>query len=198
MRERRSERGSTLIIVILICALLAGIGIPLLTLTNMGPKISGGMRFHEQAFNAAEAGAEAARLYLEQMIDMGYWSNFTGHYVVNPTGIDKPLDVTGAPNLMYFRRLSDGELLHWLDQDGDAKPDVTNVLYFHQAFAQDAQGSFDPRFVFTAFLIDDEAGGGTADPSDALLVVIGCVRVGTKIADSVRLELEIGFVTEMP
>lgn len=198
MRERRAERGSTLVIVLLICALLAGIGIPLLTLTNMSPKISGGMRFHEQAFNAAEAGAEAARLYIEEMMDQGYWEDFTGHYVTNPTGIDQPLDALDAPNAMYFRRLSDGELLHWLDQDGDGAPDVSHILYFHQTFATDAQGALDPRFVFTAFLINDEAGAAAADPMDAILVVIGCVRVGARIADSVRLELELVFESESP
>jgi len=102
----------------------------------------------------------------------------------------------GVPTAIYFRRLSDGELLHELDQDGDGAPDVSHVLYFHQTFATDANGDLDPRFVFTAFLINDEAGAATQDPTDAILVVIGCVRVGTRIADSVRLELELAFETE--
>ncbi len=196
MRRRNRERGSTLVIVLLVCALLAGIGIPLLTLTNMSPKISGGMRFHEQAFNAAEAGAEAARLFIEGMMDDGFWEDFTGHYVTNPAGIDLPQAAGGGPNAMYFRRLTDGELLHWLDQDGDGAPDVSHVLFFHQTFASDVHGALDPRFVYTAFLIDDEAGAAVQDPSDAILVVIGCVRVGTKIADSVRLEIELAFESE--
>ncbi len=196
MRDRRADRGSTLIIVLIICALLAGIGIPLLTLTNMGPKISGGMRFHEQAFNAAEAGAESARLFIEQKLDLGQWISFSGHCVTQPAGIDRPLDALGVPSAMYFRRLSDAELLHWLDQDGDGVPDVANVIGLHQAFVMEAGGAPDLRFVYTAFLIDDEAGAAVPDPKDAILVVIGCVRAGTKIVDSVRLEIELALENE--
>jgi hypothetical protein len=46
---------------------------------------------------------------------------------------------------------------------------------------------------YTAFLIDDEAGGSTADPSDAILVVIGVVRAGTRILSTSRLEIVLAY-----
>nr|HPH44477.1 hypothetical protein [Candidatus Aminicenantes bacterium] len=54
-RHRNRERGAGLFIVILIVAGLAALGMTLLTLTSMGPKMSGGLRSQEEAFNAAEA-----------------------------------------------------------------------------------------------------------------------------------------------
>jgi hypothetical protein len=192
MRRKRIERGSTLVIVLLVVALLAGIGIPLLTLTSMGPKLSGSMRYHEEAFNAAEAGFEAARLVIEFHMTNGDWTNFAGHYLTQPTGIDQGT-ISDAPNPSYFRRLTDQELLQAFDSDGDGAPNVTNLIYFHQTFAADAAGQPDPRYTYTVFLLDGQAGGGTASPAEALIVSIGTVRAGSRILDSVRLEVLVGL-----
>ncbi len=192
MRRKRIERGSTLIIVLLVVALLAGIGIPLLTLTSMGPKISGSMRFHEEAFNAAEAGFEAARLVIEFHMTNGDWTSFAGHYMTQPAGIDQGT-ISDLPNPSYFRRLTDQELLQAFDPDGDGAPNVTNLIYFHQTFATDEAGQPDPRHAYTVFLLDGQAGGGTASPAEALIVSIGTVRAGSRILDSVRLEVLVGL-----
>jgi hypothetical protein len=40
------------------------------------------------------------------------------------------------------------------------------------------------------FLIDDEAGGGVADATDAILVCIGTVELGNTITTT-RLEIEL-------
>jgi len=194
MRQaKRREAGAGLIVVILIIAFLVAIGIPLLTLTGAGPKISGSFRLHDEAFNAAEAGFDAAWKLIEDNITSGQWTNFTGHYLIQPTGIDIPLDGSGQPNAAYFRRKTDQQLLSSFDTNGDGTADVANLIYFQQTFALDGQGNTDTRWTYTIFLINDEAGAGTADPADALLVAIGVVRSGTRILDSVRLEVHIGF-----
>jgi hypothetical protein len=192
---RRHERGSGLIVVIMVVALLIGIGIPLLTLTSMSPKVSGAMRYHEEAFNAAEAGFDTARLLIESHMTLGGWVDFAGHYLTQPAGIDIPI-VFGAPNASYFRRLTDQELLQVLDPNGDGTADVPNLLYFQQTFATDGQGQTDLRYAYTVFLINDEAGGGIVKDNTALLVSIGIVRAGTRILDSVRLEIMVAFQAE--
>jgi len=193
--SRRREQGSVLIVVIMVVALLIGIGIPLVTLTSMSPKVAGTMRYHEEAFNAAEAGFDAARLLIEENMTNGGWIDFAGHYLTQPTGIDIPM-VQGAPNSSYFRRLTDQEILQAIDQNGDGTADVSNLLYFQQTFAVNGQGQVDLRYTYTVFLINNEAGGGLANSTDALLVSIGTVRAGTRILDSVRLEVLVTFQAE--
>jgi hypothetical protein len=193
MRARRRENGAGLIIVILIIAFLIAIGIPLLVLTGAGPKVAGSFRLHDEALNAAEAGFDAARQAIENHFGAGEWINFTGHYVTQPTNIDRPLDANGNPNAAYFRRRTDQELLSSFDTNGDGTPEVANLIFFQQTFALDGQGNVDTRYACTVFLIDDKAGTGTSDPTNALLVSIGVVRAGTRILDSVRLEVKIGL-----
>jgi hypothetical protein len=192
MRARRRERGAGLIIVIMVIAFLISVGVPLLLLTSNGPKVSGSFRLHDEALNAAEAGFDAARAAIEGFFSAGSWINFTGHYVTQPTNIDIPLDAGGNPNAAYFRRQTDQALLSAFDSNGDGTPEVANLLAFQQTFATDGQGNTDPRYAYTVFLINDEAGAGTADPADALLICIGVVRAGTRILDSVRLEIKVG------
>ncbi|MCX6563642.1 MAG: PilX N-terminal domain-containing pilus assembly protein [Candidatus Aminicenantes bacterium] len=194
-RGRRHEQGSGLIVVIMVVALLMGIGIPLLTLTSMSPKVAGTMRYHEEAFNAAEAGFDAARLLIEENMTNGSWSGFAGHYLTLPLGIDIPM-ILGVPNPSYFRRLTDQEILQALDLNGDGTADVPNLLYFQQTFAVNGQGQTDLRYTYTVFLINNEAGGGLANNTDALLVSIGTVRAGTRVLDSVRLEVLVTFEDE--
>jgi hypothetical protein len=190
---KRREAGAGLIVVILIIAFLVAIGIPLLTLTSAGPKVSGSFRLHDQAFNAAEAGFDAAWKWIDGQFAAGQWTNFTGHYLTQPTGIDLPFDAGGNPNAAYFRRKTDQDLLSSFDTNGDGTAEVANLLYFQQTFALDGQGNTDTRYAYTVFLINDEAGAGQAGPTDALLVAIGVVRAGTRILDSVRLEVQIGL-----
>ena len=187
-KGRRHENGSGLIVVILIVAFLAGIGLSLLTLTSMSPKVSGSLRYHEEAFNAAEAGFDAARLLIQDRMSSGQWTSFDGHYLTQPTGIDLPL-VLDSPNSSYFRRKTDQELLQAFDPNGDGTPDVANLLFFNQTLATSA----DFQHTYTVFLINDEAGGGTADARDALLVTIGVVRAGNRILDTARLEILLGY-----
>jgi hypothetical protein len=194
MRDRRRSggRGAGLIELILIVAFLAAVGLSLIVLTGAGPKLAGSLRSQEEAFNAAEAGFDAARISIEDRMSSGEWNGFAGRTLTEPTGIDRPF-LSGAVNPTYFRRRTDEEILSALDPGGDGVADVTNVLFFHQTFAEDGSGATESSLTYTAFLIDDEAGGGPADPSDVLLVVIGAVRAGTRILSTCRLEIVLAM-----
>jgi len=189
---RKRERGAGLFIVILIVAGLAALGVTLLTLTSMGPKMSGGLRTYEQAFNAAEAGFGATQSLIKGDFGAGTWTDFSGHYLSSPNNIALPL-VSGSVNSYYFRRMTDEDLLLALDPGKDGTADYSPILFFRQTFATTESGATDTSLVYTAFLIDDEAGGGTADPLDALLVVIGEVRAGTRILATSRLEIVLKY-----
>ncbi|MFQ6108970.1 MAG: PilX N-terminal domain-containing pilus assembly protein [Candidatus Aminicenantales bacterium] len=183
------ERGAALIIVILVLAFLLAIGVVLLTVTGTGPKVAGNIRTQHQAFNAAEAGFDASWLAIENLFVNEAWTSFDGHYLRDPYGIDLPTDNN------YFRKLTDSELLNLLDPDGDGNCDYDNVLFFQQPYHVDENGDLDTRYMYTAFLIDDEAGGGSADPGDALLVCIGVFTLGSNVTTS---RLEVGLAIELP
>jgi len=196
MSARNRERGSGLIIVIILVAGLAALGMALLTLTSMGPKMSGGLRSQEEAFNAAEAGFNAAQALIKGYFGSGAWLNFAGHYLTQPSSLDMAF-ISAAVNPNYFRRVPDEELLLALDPGKDGTPDFGPVLFFNQTFATTESGSTDTRLSYTAFLINDEAIGGSSDHNDVLLVVIGVVRIGTgtsaRILATSRLEIVLQY-----
>jgi hypothetical protein len=181
----RNHKGSTLIVVILVISFLLAIGIAVLTVTSSGTAVSGSMRNQEMAFNAAEAGFEAARAAIQTAISNGTWTDFGDHYLDLPTGFDIPF-IAGAVNPVYFRRHTDEEVLTMIAPYGT---DPTKVIYYNQPFVQDTSGNDDVRYTYTVFLVNDEAGGGTVDPTDSLMVCIGVVRAGTKILATARLEI---------
>ncbi len=93
--------------------------------------------------------------------------------------------------------MPDEELLLALDPGKDGTPDYGPLLFFNQTFATTESGSTDIRLSYTAFLINDEAIGGAADPNDVLMVVIGVVRSGTgttaRILATSRLEIVLQY-----
>jgi hypothetical protein len=184
-----SEKGAALIVVILVLAFMLTIGLVLLTVTATGPKVAANIRTQQKAFNAAEAGFDASWLALEDLFVIEAWTSFDGHYLSEPYGIDLPQDAS------YFRKLSDLELLNLLDPDDDGSCDYANVIFFKQLYHVDENGDLDDRFTYTSFLIDDEAGGGAADPADALMVCIGVFAQGSSVTTS---RLEVGLSIELP
>jgi hypothetical protein len=186
LRVSGNERGSGLIVVILVMAFLVTVGIAVITVTGIGSRVAGNVRAQQQAFNAAEAGFDAAWLAVEDFFLAEAWTNFDGHYLVDPTGIDLPLDDN------YFRKLTDLELLNLLDASGDGMPDYDNVIFFKQEFVPAQAGGTDPRYTYTAFLIDDERGSGGSDPIDALLVCIGTAGTGSTMTTS-RIEVVLAI-----
>jgi hypothetical protein len=181
------EHGFGLIIVILIMAFLLSTGIVLTTITSTGSKISGNVRAYNEAFNAAEAGFDASWRLIENTYLDGNWADFGDQYLTEPSGIDLPL----AAN--YFRRLTDEQVLNALDPSGDGVPDVNNVLFFRQPYIVDGEGTYDLRYTYTCFLINDEAGGGSYNANDALLICIGVVDIGGSVTTSrIEIVLETG------
>ncbi len=185
-KERYSgqKEGSGLIIVILVMAFMVTVGIALITVTGTGSRVAGNVRSQQEAFNAAEAGFDAAWVAVENQFLNGSWASFEGNTLVDPTGIDIPLDVN------YFRKLTDQQVFDLLDTDGNGTPDYGNIIFFKQEYVPLSGGGTDIRYTYTAFLIDDEAGGGTPDPLDALLVCIGTAGTGSSMTTS-RIEVEL-------
>ncbi|MDI6697792.1 MAG: pilus assembly PilX N-terminal domain-containing protein [Candidatus Saccharicenans sp.] len=201
IKKNNQPSGSGLIAVILVLAFMLTVGVAVLTVTSSGPKVSASMRYQEEAFNAAEAGFDAARMVIEDSLASGTWGSFGDRYLTSPTGIDIPFINMNlnTPNPNYFRRLTDEQVLELLDQDRNGQADnPLQVVFFEEPFVYDRNGNLDLRYRYTVFLIDDEAGFNTTDPSDFLMVCIGVVRSGPNITDRIlatcRLEVEI----EMP
>ena len=95
-RHHRSsrERGSGLIVVIMIVAFMLAVGALLLTVTGTSPKVSDSLRLQDMAFNAAEAGFNAAWLALNDAFTGMAMTSFSGHYHTdfdgNPNVLDDP------------------------------------------------------------------------------------------------------------
>ncbi|MGD8534580.1 MAG: pilus assembly PilX N-terminal domain-containing protein [Candidatus Aminicenantes bacterium] len=180
------EKGMALVIVILVLAFLQVVGIVLLTVTGTGPRVAGNIRAQQQAYNGADAGFDTTWTMIEEAFASGNWIRFDGHYLTEPVGIDDP---TSAD---YFRKLTDRELLDLIDPNEDGIADINSVLYCRQLYVRNYDGSFDPRYTFTAFIIDDEAGSAVPDPADCILVCIGTVDSGASMTTS-RIEIELAI-----
>jgi hypothetical protein len=180
------EKGMALVIVILVLAFLQVVGIVLLTVTGTGPRVAGNIRSQQQAYNGADAGFDTTWTMIEEAFANGNWVRFDGHYLTEPVGIDDPTSDD------YFRKLTDRELLDLIDPDEDGLANINSVLYCRQVYVRNYDGSFDPRYTFTAFLIDDEAGSAVPDPADCILVCIGTVDSGAHITTS-RIEIELAI-----
>ncbi len=180
------EKGMALVIVILVLAFLQVIGVVLLTVTSTGPRVAGNVRSQQQAYNGADAGFDTAWTMIEEAFANGEWVRFDGHYLVEPAGIDDPVSDG------YFRKLTDEEILDLIDPEEDGTPNINTVLFCRQLYVRNYDGSYDPRYTFTAFLIDDEAGSASPDPSDCILVCIGTSGIGASVTTS-RLEIELAI-----
>jgi hypothetical protein len=159
---RQHERGSGLIIIIMIVAFMLAVGMLLLTITGTSPKASDSMRLQGMAFDAAEAGFNAAWIVLNDNFLNRLTTNFSGQYRANfggSAGLDDPT----SPS--YFRSLTDEQLVADIAADNTA---ATPALFSSEPLVTD------PRCSFTVFLVNDEAPGTiTADDNDCILVCIG-------------------------
>ena len=191
--SQNCERGSSLIVVIMVVAFMLAVGVALLTITGTAPKAAGSVRNLEEAFNTAEAGFDAARIAIENNFFDGTWTNLPDNCLQTPTGIDLPYDAN------YFRKKTDAELVAAPAAGGIPLPTATNgVIFKDQPFIKNAAGGDDLTRTYTVFLIDDEADtahGAVPDASDALMVCISVVRAGNRILSTSRLEILIGIQT---
>ena len=158
-KDNRRERGSGLIVIIMIVAFMLAVGMLLLTVTGTSPKVSESLRLQGMAFDAAEAGFNAAWVILNDNFLNRVSSSFNGQYRTNfggSPGLDDPL----SPS--YFRGLTDEQIV------ADIAADPTNAIFNSELLATD------PRCAFTVFLINDEAPGTiVSDDNDCILVCIG-------------------------
>lgn len=185
------EKGIGLIIIILVLAFMASVGVALLMVTDIGKKVSGNIRWQEEAFNAAETGFDAAWALLENSFTAGGWTSFDGQYLNVPAGIDDP-DITKPESQQhYFRRLTDREMLALFATNGIDQA-TTGVLFFQEPYILTAAGSLDPRYTYTVFLIDDEVGLNMTDATDVLLVCIGTAGTGNNMVTA-RVEAVIAI-----
>ncbi|MBU4494723.1 MAG: hypothetical protein KJ874_05415 [Acidobacteria bacterium] len=178
------ERGAGLIIVIMVVAFMFSMGIAMMTITTTGKRVADNVRSQKQAFNAAEAGFDAAWALLNERFTSEAWASFEGQTLVDPSGIDLP------SSTFYFRTRTDLEIFALLDVNGDGNPDYGNILFYRQTYYRNSQGQLDSRFTYTVFLIDDEAGIGSSDATDVLLVCIGTFGVGDTVTTA-RIEVEL-------
>lgn len=162
-------------------AFMLAVGVAILSITGIAPKVSGSVRDQEEAFNTAEAGFETARLTIERSLLDGTWPGLQDNCLRTPVGIDLP------PDANYYRRQSDLALTQILAEG------TTGVLFKDHPFLKTAAGADDLTRTFTVFLIDDEAGSPTPDVTDAMLVCIGVVRSGNRILATSRLEVLLGL-----
>ena len=160
-KDNRRERGSGLIVIIMIVAFMLAVGMLLLTVTATSPKVSDSMRLQGLAFDAAEAGFDSAWIVLNDAFLNKVYSSFAGHYRTQfggAEGLDNPL----SPS--YFRRLTDEQIV----ADCIAHPDITAIIFNSEPLVTD------PRCAFTVFLINDEPPGTVpADDKDCILLCIG-------------------------
>jgi len=158
-KSHSRERGSALIVIIMVVAFMLAVGMLLLTITGTSPKASESMRLQGMAFDAAEAGFNAAWVILNDNFLNKVYSTFNAQYRTNyggAPGLDDPL----SPS--YFRGLTDEQIV------ADVAADPTNALFNSEPLVTD------PRCTFTVFLINDEAPGTiAADDRDCILVCIG-------------------------
>jgi Tfp pilus assembly protein PilX len=158
-KDNRRERGSGLIVIIMIVAFMLAVGMLLLTVTGTSPRVSDSMRLQGMAFDAAEAGFNSAWIVLNDAFLNKIYTSFNGEYRTNfggAPGLDDPL------SLNYFRRLTDEQIM------ADVTADPTNTIFNAEPLVTDT------RCVYTVFLINDEAPGTiAADDGDCILVCIG-------------------------
>jgi hypothetical protein len=153
------QRGSGLIVIIMIVAFMLAVGMLLLTVTGTSPKVSDSMRLQGMAFDAAEAGFNSAWVVLNDAFLNKVYTSFNGHYRTQfggAEGLDDPLSSS------YFRGLTDEQIV------ADVAADPTNAIFNSEVLATDT------RCTYTVFLVNDEAPGTiAADDNDCILVCIG-------------------------
>jgi hypothetical protein len=165
----RRQRGSGLIAVIMIAAFMLAVGMLLLAVTGTSPKVSDNLRLQGMAFDAAEAGFNAAWAVLNDRFNSGMMMSFAGQYRTQYGGVSDVLDspfyppLTETSNPSYFRSLTDDQII----ADCLAYPDAA-LIFNSEPLA------IDPRCSYTVFLINDEAPGTMApNDNDAILLCIG-------------------------
>lgn len=178
MHRRNEERGVGLIILIMVTAFLLAVGVLLVFITGTGPEVAGNIRMQERAFNAAEAGFDAAWRFLNENILGGSVADFSSLYRTTfegSPGLDDP------NSDYYFRKRTDEELV--------ADVIKSHTFPYDALFADEPMPN-DPSLAYTVFIINDEAMPGvTQNDRDCIMVCIG--RAGRNTHARIEVEIEI-------
>lgn len=170
------ERGSGLIVVIMIVAFMLAVGMLLLTITGASPKASDSLRLQNMAFDAAEAGFDSSWAVINEAFLSHAWESFAGQYRTTFEGADGLDDPNST---IYFRKLTDAQIV------ADIEADPTGALFVSQSLATD------PRCVYTVFLVPDEAPNTVpVDDRDCIMVCIG--RGPRNTYKRLEIVLEVG------
>jgi len=175
------ERGVGLIVMIIVIAFMLSVGILLLFVTGTGSAVAGNVRQQSRAFDAAEAGFDAAFEQLNTNIIMNqtladfsllYRTTFNGQ-----PGLDDPNPNPINPN--YYMRRTDEEL--W----ADVVKDPTNAIFVNQPLTTDNS------MAYTVFLINDEAVPGVVlNDRDCDVVCLGRAGRNTYARIVVKIEIQ--------
>lgn len=171
------DRGAGLIVVIIVTSFLLSVGMLLLFVTGTGSAVAGNVRQQARAFEAAEAGFDAAFEQLNANIQsisdfaMLYRTTFNGQ-----PGLDDSTPNPANPN--YYMRRTDEEL--W----ADIVSDPTNAVFVNQLLTTD------PSLAYTVFLINDEGAPGVT-PNDRDCDVICLGRAGRDVYARIVVRIEI-------
>ena len=170
------ERGSGLIVVIMIVAFMLAVGMLLLTVTGVSPRASDSLRLQGMAFDAAEAGFDSSWAVINEAFISHAWESFAGQYRTTFDGAEG-FDDPNSP--VYFRKLTDAQIV------ADIEADPTGALFVSQVVTSD------PRCAFTVFLVPDEAPNTIpVDDRDCLMVCIG--RGPRNTYKRLEIVLEVG------
>lgn len=179
----RKDRGTGLIVLIMVIAFLLAVGIILLFVTGTGSEVAGNIRLQERAFNAAEAGFDEVWRVLNENVLSGVISDFGNMYRTDFDGHANVLDDPGteaAPNPYYFRKLTDEELA------ADAIRDPTNALFINQPLPDDN------TITYTVFLInnDNAVTGVAQNDMNCIIVCIGRAGRNTYVRLEILVEIQ--------
>ena len=187
------ERGSGLIVIIMIVAFMMAVGMLLLAVTGTSSKVSDNIRLQSLAFDAAEAGFDAAWAELNDYFLTMAYTSFSGHYHAdyagNPGVLDEPGPILTHP--FYFRNLTDEQIVaDCLAHSGDY---AATLIFNNVPIAPDptvAPQAADFVASYTVFLVNDE--GAVPDDHDCIMVCIGRYgRLGQPGPRDVYKRLEI-------
>jgi len=174
----RKDRGTGLIVLIMVIAFLLAVGIILLFVTGTGSEVAGNIRLQERAFNAAEAGFDEVWRYLNENIVSGAILDFSAQYRTDFNGNVNVLDDPADTNPYYFRKLTDEELV------ADVIKDPANAIFVNQPLPDDN------TLTYTVFLINNEAAGVAQNDMNCIIVCIGRAGRNTYVRLEILVEIQ--------
>jgi hypothetical protein len=140
LKKLREERGSTLLLSMIVISLLAVAGILSSQTSTMETRIARNDRLHKLSFYEAEGGAEASTELLEQNIEQrGFCAGLGANQVCQVVGMSMDTAVSDDPSLKFYMNTALGGTVKptsaaagrdvYIQKGADATtPPITNIL----------------------------------------------------------------------